>query len=52
MQRDWNEYSPDPDFPIALGAVEFRARSTFDNQENYGRITAIYAEMPKHREAV
>jgi hypothetical protein len=34
VQRDWNEYSTAPDRPIPTNAIEFVARSRFDNQEN------------------
>jgi hypothetical protein len=34
VQRDWNEYSTDPESVIPQNAIEFVARSTFDNQEN------------------
>ena len=34
VQRDWNEYSTPADVHIPTHAIEFTARSTFDNQEN------------------
>ena len=34
VQRDWNEYSTPPGAFIPANAIEFNARSDFDNQEN------------------
>ncbi|MEZ4375792.1 MAG: DUF4215 domain-containing protein [Polyangiaceae bacterium] len=33
VMRDWNEYSPDPEFPIGPNQIEFTSYSKFDNQE-------------------
>lgn len=33
-QRDWNEYFPDPAYPIPTHAIEFSSRCNFANEEN------------------
>ncbi len=33
-QRDWNEYFPDPDYPVPTHAIEFTTRCNFSNEEN------------------
>lgn len=33
IMRDWNEYSPDAEFPIGPDEIEFTSYSRFDNEE-------------------